>query len=337
MSGGAGRPSRAAFSRRYLLARYPSGGVVVDLSSGNYFRVNATAALVCDALIGSEEAEPVVARELGIPDEEASRLVSDVVAHLAGPAVRIAPPGAYHFFAVEGGYVLRQGERPLLEVDRAATTVSLPGGRPPERPEMLEFYARALAPKLLFQREITVLHASSCLTDDGRVLAFAGLSGAGKTTTVRAFGERMRLLSEDLLVFAPEAEEPRVFLDAERGIHGWARHLADALRISPQGVSPPDVTSVITGPTVPVERILFLDRTRRSGDAFTTRPLDKPEALVTFMTHDFLGDREVATWRRYFLTAAALVSKLEMHEASAPDGLERLPGAVAAYISKRAS
>jgi hypothetical protein len=325
------------FSQRYLLARYPSGGVVVDLASGNYFRVNTTAALVCDALLGNGGVEEAVAEALRISTREAALVVADVVGGLAAPAFRSPPPGAYHFVPSEGGYVLHQEGRKLLEVDRASQTISLPQGRQPEQPALLEFYVRALAPKLLFQRQVTVLHASSCLTENDRVVAFAGLSGAGKTTTARAFAATMRLMSEDLLVFAPETEEPRVLVNAERFIHDWARDIAGALRASPDGVPPGDISSVVRGPTVAVEQILFLDRTRRTGNQFTTRSLDKPDALITFMTHDFLGDSEAATWRRYFATASALVERLETREATAPDGVDRLPAAVAADISKRAS
>jgi hypothetical protein len=311
--------------------------VVVDLSSGNYFRVNTTAALVCDALLGTGKVEEVVAAGLGISTQEASLIVADVVGGLAAPPLRRTPPGAYHFVPSEGGYVLHQEGRKLLEVDRSSQAISLPQGRPPEQPTLLEFYVRALAPKLLFQREITVLHASSCLTEKDEVVAFAGLSGAGKTTTARAFASTMRLMSEDLLVFAPEAEEPRVLVNAERFIHDWAREIAGALLVSPDGVPPGDISNVVRGPTVAVERILFLDRTRRTGNQFTTQSLDEPDALITFMTHDFLGDSDAATWRRYFATASALVEKLETQEASAPDGVDRLPAAVAGYISNRAS
>jgi hypothetical protein len=334
---GASSSKNGAFGQRYLLARYPSGGVVVDLSSGNYFRVNATAALVCQALIGNHNVDEVVAESLGISTPEASLLVADIVGGLAVPALRGTPPGAYHFVPAENGYVLHQHGHRLLEFDRSCQKISLPDGRLPERPELLEFYVRALAPKLLFQRHITVLHASSCLTAKDEVVAFAGLSGAGKTTTARAFAATLRLMSEDLVVFAQETEEPRVVLHAERFIHAWAREIAGALRASPDGVAPGDLSDVARGPTVAVERILFLDRLRRTGNQFTTRSLEKPDALITFMTHDFLGDSDAATWRRYFATASALVTKLEMEEASAPEGVDRLPAAVAAYISNRAS
>ena len=331
-------PSRDRFLRRYVLAHYATGGVVVDLSSGNYFRVNTTAAIVCSALLGSEEPEDLVANALGVSPEDASCVISDVVAGLAAPAFRTDPPGAYHFFPTKIGYVLRQGNRRLLEVDQSGQVISLPGGYPTDQPTLLEFYVRALAPKLLFQRQITVLHASSCLTENEQVVAFAGLSGAGKTTTARAFAATsMELMSEDLLVFAPAVDQTRVLVGAERFIHEWASRVAMALVASPDGVPAGDLSAVIDGPTVGIERILFLDRSRRIGDQFTTRSLDKPDALVTFMAHNFLGDSEPATWRRYFTTAADLVEKIKTEEASAPDGVDRLPVAVAAYISNRTS
>src|SRR5262249_20724838 len=234
----------------------------------------------------------------GLSRREASRAIADVVAGLAAPAIRSAPPGAYHFIPTANGYILRQDSRKLLEVERGGQMISLPGGHPPDQPALLEFYVRALAPKLLFQRHVAVLHASSCLTDKEEVIAFAVLSGAGKTTTAKAFAATMRLMSEDLLVFA-DAEEPRVLVNAERFIHDWAHEVSVALLASPEGVTPSDISNVVRGPSVPVERLLFLDRSRRIGDQFAAQPLEKSDALITFMTHDFLGGSEEEAWRRY--------------------------------------
>jgi len=46
--------------------------------------------------------------------------------------------------------------------------------------------AIAYPPKIMFTRGLSVLHAASCAVN-GALIAFAGQSGAGKTTTVRAF------------------------------------------------------------------------------------------------------------------------------------------------------
>jgi hypothetical protein len=326
------------FSARYALARYPSGGVVIDLSSGNYFRVNRTAALVCDALLQGGSAEDRLADELNVSREEASALIAEVKAGLSGPPVRTTPPGAYHFFPVDDGYVLRHGERTVLEVDQAGATIRLPKNDPLQDPNLLEFYVRALAPKLLFQRGVTVLHASACLTKRGRLLAFAGLSGAGKTTTARTFSAAgLRLVSEDLLIFVPGASERRVALEGEAYVHGWARGIT-AQHHQPEGeASCGDLSLSAAGPAAAVETILCLDRSRRAGEQLSARPLDKPDALVALMTHAFLGAREPENWRRYLASTSSLIMAIDVREATAPDGLERLAAAVPSYISNSAS
>ena len=326
------------FDARYAVARYSTGGVVVDLQSGNYYRVNLTAALVCDALISGGDAAGQVARGLGISRQEASMVIADVTTGLSGPAVRSTPPGAYHFFPVAEGYVLRHGDRTVLVVDAAGQTIRRStDDLPLHDPPLLEFYVRALAPKLLFQRGVTVLHASTCLTKSGRLVAFAGLSGAGKTTTARAFSAAgLRLVSEDLMVFVPGQSEPRVALDAEVFIHGWAREITARLLETGGDVSAGDLSRAAEGATTPVETILCLDRSRRTGDTFFSRPLDPPDALVALMTHTFLGAREPENWRRYLASTSALISAIDTQEATAPDGVARLAAAVPAYISKRA-
>jgi hypothetical protein len=326
------------FRARYALARYATGGVVVDLSSGNYYLVNRTAALVCDALLTGEVPESRVASDLSIPREEASLLIAEVVAGLSEPEVRTTPPGAYHFFPADSGYVLRHGDRTVLEVDAAGDLISLPTADPLREPGLLEFYVRALAPKLLFQRGVTVLHASACLMENGRLLAFAGLSGAGKTTTARAFAATgLQLVSEDLLVFVPGEPEPRVALEGEAFVHAWARRVAAQLLRGKGKVPVGDLSPASGGPTAPVEAILCLDRTRRAGERLTARPLDDPDALTALMTHAFLGAREPENWRRYLASTAALITAIDVREATAPDGLERLAAAVPSYISNSAS
>jgi hypothetical protein len=326
------------FAVRYALARHSTGGVVVDLQSGNYYRVNLTAALVCDALISGGDAAGQVARELDIPRQEAAAVIADVTRGLSGPAVRSTPPGAYHFFPVAEGYVLRHGDRTVLVVDAAGQTIRRSTDSPPlHDPPLLEFYVRALAPKLLFQRGVTVLHASTCLTKSEHLVAFAGLSGAGKTTTARAFsGAGLRFVSEDLMVFVPCGGELRVALGAEAFIHQWAREVTARLLETGGTVPAGDLSRATEGASAPVETILCLDRSRRTGAAFSSRSLAAPDALVGLMTHSFLGAREPENWRRYLASTSALISAIDIQEATAPDGLELLATAVPAYISKRA-
>jgi hypothetical protein len=326
------------FDRRFLLARYATGGVVVDLESGNYYRLNPSATLVCEAMREGGDATERVAAQLGASRVEAARLLADLGAGLAAPAVRGTPQGSYHFHPAVGGYVLHHGARTVLEINSADLVVRLPSGGDLPRESQLDLYMRALAPKLLFQRGVTVLHASACLVER-KLIAFAGVSGSGKTTTVRAFANAgSRLVSEDLVVLAPGNGIPRALLNAETFIQTWARETAARLLVAwPKGVSYTNLWDAIGGPAEPVQTILFLDKSRRVGDQIITRRLDEPDALVELMTHDFLGALEPEAWRRFFDSAVELLGTIRAEEATTPDGVGRLPFAVAAYIAKTAS
>jgi hypothetical protein len=326
------------FLNRFLLARYKTGGVVVDLESGNYYLVNATAAVVCDAIRAGGDVEGRSAAELAVPREEAARIVADVVAGLRTPAIRRTPQGSYHFYSAEGGYVLTHGERTVLEVSGLDMSIRLPaGGRSPHEAQ-LELYVRALAPKLLFQRGVTVLHASACIAA-GQLIAFAGVSGAGKTTTAQAFVlAGAHPVSEDLLVLVPGAPHAEVLTDAEPLIQMWARRVSGELLDGRGGpVSSDELAGVVKGSTLRLNRILFLDKSRRSGLDLKQRPLDPSEALATLMTHDFLGAKEVKEWQRFFEAAVELIAVTDAEEATAPEGVDRLLAAATSYISRIAS
>jgi hypothetical protein len=320
------------FGQRFLLARYPTGGVVVDLESGNYYQVNASAAAVCDALREGGDMAERVAAELGVSREEAARNIADMTTRLAGPAVLGTPQGSYHFYPAEGGYVLRHGEVTVLEVD-ADLRIRLPQNSEPARDTQLELYVRALAPKLLFQHGATVLHASACITG-GKLIAFAGVSGAGKTTTARAFATTGLLVSEDLLVFDPKPGRAEVLTEAEPFIHVWTRRVSDEL-LAGRGrtVSSTELTSIVKGPSRQLDRILFLDESRRNGMELRSRRVRESEALVALMAHNFLGAKEADEWRRFFKATAALVDEVETEEASTPNGVEHLISAAAHYTS----
>jgi len=326
------------FDRRYLLARYPTGGVVVDLESGNYFRVNASAAAVCDALRAGSGTAERIATELGVSLAETAAIIADVISGLATPAVRGEPQGSYHFYPVQGGYVLRHRERTVLEINDTEASISLPTDAEPPEETQLELYVRALAPKLLFQRDVTVLHASACLVAR-RLIAFAGVSGAGKTTTAHAFAAAgARLVSEDLVVLAEPAQQADVLTDAEPFVQSWARETAGELLAGPgRRVSSRSIVGLLDGRKARLDQILFLDKTRRANTDFVIAPLEEPEALLSLMTHDFLGAIDHQAWRRFFEGAVALLKVVDTKEAAAPDGLDHLVAAAARYVSRTAS
>jgi hypothetical protein len=199
----------------------------------------------------------------------------------------------------------------------------------------LELYVQALAPKLLFQRGVSVLHASACLVA-GRGIAFAGVSGAGKTTTARAFAEAgATLVSEDLLIFSPTQGPGMVVLGGESLVRAWAKGVAIQLG-NGDGAGVPFPGTLLNageGPAVRLDRLLLLDRSRRAGTQFTTRTREEHEALAALLMHQFLGAGEPAACRRFIQAATGILLAVATQEATAPNGTELLRTAAADYMS----
>ena len=323
------------FRDRYLIASFPTGAVVVDLETGNYFYVDPVAAQVCYVLANGDPAAAAteVAKRLKVSESQATRAVSDTRSALATAPVRGTPPGPYHFYPEEQGFGLWHAGRRVLAVAGEDLDIFVPPGGDVERSPLLEFYVRALAPKLMFLRGLTVLHASACATSSG-VVAFAGPSGAGKTTTAQAFARvGARLIVEDLVVLKPRTPRPSLVLDGEARVHAWAREISASLAGGVGRVSSSEIATLANGPHESIDALFFVDVARRRGSHFGARSLKGPEGLLAVMTNDFLGASSRDGWRRYFEAAASIASTTELVEMTAPLGIENLEAAAKRYMS----
>jgi len=323
------------FADRYVVKSFPSGGVIVDLETGNYFRVDTSAATACAALIESDVASATreVAEQLAISPEHAQMLIADTRAALSAAPVRGTPTGPYHFYPEENGYGLWHAGKRVLAVSAPDLEVSVPLGLGIESSPLLEFYVRALAPKIMFARGLSVLHAAACSLN-GTLIAFAGQSGAGKTTTVRAFVQEGALaISEDLLVLEPNAPRPSAVLGSEARVHAWAKQTAERLAAGAQRTASVELASMADGPAMALNAVLFLDASRRAGSDFAVRRLSDPDGLLALMANDFLGASSREAWRQFVATATALSSTVELAEVTAPSGVGYLASAAARYMS----
>jgi hypothetical protein len=329
----------AVFAERYLVQAFPSGGVVVDLQNGNYFRVDPRAAIACAALVNGDAASATaeVAARLTMTPEHAQKFVSDTRAALDAVQVRGTPTGPYHFHPERGGYGLWHAGNRVLAVREPDFEILVPRGGGIEESPLLEFYVRAVAPKIMFARGLSILHAAACAIED-TLIAFAGQSGAGKTTTVRAFvNSGARPISEDLLVFKPGAGRPRVTLGSEVRVHAWAKDAAQRLAGGVTRVPSDELAMMAEGPEMALGTVLFLDASRRAGSAFELRRLDGADALLALMANDFLGASSREAWRQFVATATELTSAVELIDATAPLGVELLERAATRYMSSRTS
>lgn len=321
------------FADRYLVASFPSGGVVVDLETGNYFRVDSIAAAACAALSDGEADSAVdkLARHLSVERPHAGRIIADTLKALAAAPVVGTPAGPYHFHREDDGFGLWHDGKRVVVVSDGELEITVPAdGRGP----LLEFYMRAVAPKILFIRGVSVLHASACAAH-GKLIAFAGMSGAGKTTTARAFVDSgARSISEDLVVLRPGAHRPSVVLDGEARVHAWAKSISARLAAGQAKAPSTDLFAVADGLHAPLDVVHFLDVSRRhAGSTFELRRMGGPEGLLALMANDFLGDSSRDGWRRYFLLAQSMAASLDLIEANAPTGIPKLAGAARLYMS----
>ena len=254
------------FREHFALATFSDGGIVIDLQSGTYARLNRSATAICQLLILTDDpqsARALVAEQLHLDHSDAARAVDELVEALRIPGPRRIRPDPFTYAAAPdgGGYVLSDNGRPQLwismdglTVRRASTDQS--GGA-------LTFdYLRVIAPRLLFLQGAAVLHSAACYASNG-VVAFCGDSGAGKTTTARAFDAvGSRLLAEDMLVISTRSPLT-VHVGGEQAIRRWASEEADKL-IGTSQIEASGLKTAFDGPPVAIAEMWFIAADRRA-------------------------------------------------------------------------
>src|SRR5687767_7920977 len=129
---------------RCLFSLFASGGVVINLDTGNYFRLDTAAAQIFEVLIDARVADPTleIATRLNIPRARAEVEVADVCAALAVAPARGTPTGPYHFHPDPAGYALwHNGKRVLIVSGDDFEVTVVPDGDIAHSP-LLEFYVR---------------------------------------------------------------------------------------------------------------------------------------------------------------------------------------------------
>jgi len=174
------------------------------------------------------------------------------------------------------------------------------------------------------------------------LIAFSGLSGAGKTTTARAFAKVGALLvSEDLVVLTPNESEPLAVADGELRAHAWARAVAARLSGAPEAAIECGELASVAGSlgsdTLPLRSIWFLDSRRREGIEIQRRPLDQVDGLLALIANNFLGVADGEEWRRHIRRGHQVATRLSLSEVTMPAGPERLEQALRPYVTNSAS
>ncbi|GAA2081782.1 hypothetical protein GCM10009758_31860 [Microbacterium hatanonis] len=121
-----------------------------------------------------------------------------------------------------------------------------------------------------------MLHATALADDDGRVVAFVGESGAGKTTLAAAVGRRFGYVTDET-----------VFIGPGRDVAPYRKPLSvRGGGIAPKTETPPSGLGLGVLPNTPLEltAIVLLDR-RDDADEPTARTLTTVEAVAALTAH----------------------------------------------------
>jgi hypothetical protein len=326
------------FRERFALATFADGGVVVDLQTGSYSRVNATGAVMLAAFEDAatlDAAANTCASRFGIPGPTALHDLRALVGDLNREGVRREPIDPFRYRpAADGGYDVWQDDTQVLHVSEGGRRLTLTSP-PAALPLRIYDYVSGIAPKLLYLRGVTVMHGSSCTRDDA-LLGICGKSRAGKTTTARTFAKHgWALMSEDLLVFDADLSKARVFVGGEKTVDRWAREAAASLAGSGSTADSDGLMRAASGDTVPLRNLWFLDAARR-GERFEARPLGRTRALELVVANHFLG-AGTGTWRRHLAASHAIAASIDACELDLPNGLDRLDEAIGRYTTNSAS
>ena len=182
---------------------------MIDLTLGSLVELNGSGKLVWKlALAGMSEADiaATLAQRHAIDVDIAVRHVRDALSMSFADAPP-APPTDFNYARDGNQYIFEFRGEAVLAVDERGERVTLLGI--PDGVSLL-YLLQAIAPKLLALRGEVVLHASAVALR-GHVIAFSGFSGAGKTSTARAFARAgAQLICEDKLIVRTVTRAPIV-------------------------------------------------------------------------------------------------------------------------------
>jgi len=267
-------------------------------------------------------------------DSETLDAFSNAVIHVADtlrPSFAAVPEVAktdFHYERRGDAYVFNFRGRDALVVDDRGGHITL--AAPPEGVS-LAYLLQAVAPKVLALRGQVVLHASA-VAMDGKVVAFSGLSGAGKTTTARALARAgAQLVGEDKLLVQLRENGAVVTPVAEEAIARWVEATDQTLGSSQQATCV-SLDLAVGGEPLPLVEIGFLDAALRTPGPYACRALSETETAGAVFRHAFHGSDAVQEWIRYLRTAARVGQSVRGFELAMPDGLDRLADAATTIV-----
>jgi len=324
-----------ALRARFDVIAIEGEGILLDRERGSVIRLNRTACDIWTAILVGQSiagASRELARRFELTPDRAARDVALAIDQIPD-SPRTPSTDPWRWEAVASGYAFFEGPRLLCQIDGSGSSLRLAGGVRPTEAEA-RGYLKSVAPKLLSLRGVFLLHASA-VEIDGKLLVFSGRSGAGKTTSARAFAlAGARLVCEDLLVIAPATSpsEPRAVIGGEAVILAWIFEQAAQLgRARETTISCAALDRCIDGPTRSITEILLVDANRRAGQQIHRDELARPDALVALIESAFFASPDARAWRARFVQLHDLVAGLVTSRVTMPGDLATLDSAARAY------
>ncbi|MEA2696691.1 MAG: hypothetical protein QOI66_962 [Myxococcales bacterium] len=318
----------------HALVEIDPGALLLDLRSGQLFRLNQSAALVWRHHLAGESIEEigrVVAKRYEIPearargDAAAALQISDLA------SVEPAPP-EFQYQRSSDGYVFSRLGKPIFQIDRLGQQLSRSLSADLGYEEMRALLV-SVAPKLLSLRGETVLHASAVVVGDG-VVVFSGASGAGKTTTARAMVTAgASPVCEDKLVVRLGKAGIDAVLKTESVIAAWVDTTVAEL-VAGRPASCEILADISRSPTIPVIEMAFLSADRRADHSLSAYALAPADAAAAVFSNSFYGSADPDDWRRQLLVSAAVARYVSAFDLTVPDGISGLVEAARAAVAR---
>jgi hypothetical protein len=311
----------------HVLVDIDPGALLLDLRSGQLFRLNQSAALVWRRHLAGESVEEisrVVAKRYEIPEARA-RADAEAAVQISGAAVPPVPAAEFHYEDAADGYLFSRMGQPLFLIERQGKQISLSLSADLGS-ETIRGLLVSIAPKLLSLRGEIVLHASAVAIGN-RLLAFSGASGAGKTTTARSMVKAGAApICEDKLVVRLGEGGIDACLNTESVAAAWVQMAVAELAVG-RPASCEALDAIARGPILPLVEMGFLSVDLRKANSLSAKPLMPADAAAAVFANSFYGSANPNDWKRQLLISAAIARAIAAFELTVPDGI---PGLVEA-------
>jgi hypothetical protein len=322
----------------FAIATTHDGALLLNLKTGAYFRtalewlpfwrtvqqggtfIEATAALTSSGYVPDRERLAVALQALASPAPIWKQSAE----------VQIHPDG-FMVLRPSGPNLINHADRRMI---RAALPSQVDASSHGEIAANI-----ASAAMTVIARKFLPLHASCVVSLNNSALILTGHSGAGKTTTARAFAKTGDvLLAEDILLVEVAGPEIALVYCADALLRDWTSSVASVLQSSPCAEIPYDdfLVDLERLPKRPVEttnlsEVLVLGDRTKASDSLIRKPLDATASLAKILENSFWGLPEPDHWRLHLDRASALAERYRVSLASWPEGLDILAEAVQSY------